>query len=91
MYLPAETNENIVLAGIYMGFIMSSCIVAVIHMGFKPLLVKTHVNTSILENNTLKTHAKYIKKTAKGIKKHQKTYKTHVPVSKKATKRRGEA
>ena len=91
MYLPAETNENIVLAGIYMGFIMSSCIFDVIYMGFMPLLLKTHVNTSIFENNTLKTHAKHIQKTPKNIKKHQKTYKTHVPVSKKATKRRGQA
>jgi hypothetical protein len=41
MYLPAETNENIVLAGIYMGFTMSSCIFDVIYMGFMALLLKT--------------------------------------------------
>ena len=82
MYLPAKTtttlkthvpvsinNENIVLAYFVMGFIVSSCIVDVIYMGFKPLLVKTHVNISFLENNTLETHAKTLKK-------HQNTHQT---------------
>ena len=91
MYLPAETNENIVLAGIYMGFIMSSCIFDVIYMGFMPLLLKTHVNTSIFENNTLKTHAKHIQKTPTQLKTYQKTFKTHAHTSKKATQRRGQA
>ena len=83
MYLSAKTattlkthvpvsrnNANIVLAVMCMGFMVSSCIVDVIYMSFKALLVKTHVNRSILENITLKTHTESINKNSKTLIKH---------------------